>query len=185
MPEERFDPEEAQRLITILKDDDLFRRVIRGWSMIEDAFEQEIDAMLAEPFPFGAAPFHHKLNLAIGLGIVAPELRDPFAALATIRNKLAHGDREAEDISPSEFQEITHGFASEFTWEPSSAASDDAWSEFALSFAWSAVKHGGRVARVTREQEREALRREYENPAFRALLSAVENAISADDERDD
>jgi hypothetical protein len=34
MAEDAFDTEEARRLITILRDEDLFRRVIRGWAII-------------------------------------------------------------------------------------------------------------------------------------------------------
>ena len=168
-----FDVEETQRFLLTIHHDDLFRRVIRGWAMVEDAFEEEITGMLAEPFPFGAASFRHKLNLAIGLGIVPPEFREPFDKLSAIRNKLAHGDREPQDLAPGEFKQIALGFAPEFTWESPTIFSDDVWSEFALSFAWSAVKTGGRVARDTREREREALRRELDNPALRALLNAV------------
>jgi hypothetical protein len=65
--------------------------------LIEDAFEQEIAGMLAEPFPLGRAAFTYKVTLAIGLGIIVPESRKPFEALSEIRNKLAHGRCEPED----------------------------------------------------------------------------------------
>jgi len=191
MSEDAFDTEEARRLITILSDEDLFRRVIRGWAIVEDAFEDEIAGMLVEPVPLPPV-FRHKLTLAIGLGIVPPERRKPFEKLAAIRNDLAHDNRDPQDIAPAEFEGIVHGFAPGFGWEPIPPMSEEAWwSELALSYAWSAVRGGGRIARVTREQERDALRRELDlqlgEKSMSSLIHAIARKTAADagEERDE
>jgi len=171
MSDEGFNPEEAQALTAIVGDDDLFRRVIRGWAMVEEALEEAIAGILVEPVPLGGA-FRHKLTLAIGLGIIEPESRKSFETLATIRNKLAHSRRQAEDIPASEFEEIVHGFMPGATWAPQATPNVHAWSSFALAYAWTSVKNGGRIAREMRERERAALRRELDNvpPIVRAIL---------------
>lgn len=172
---------ELLRLVSLLNDEDLFRRVIRGFSRIEAAFDTSIAGMLAEPIDgISTAGFTHKLNLAIGLGIIAPEFRTPYKALAKIRNDLAHGNREPEAIASTEFKKIAKGLMSPDAWKEleerlARGLPEDGWSKIALSLASSTVTLGGHTARERRKQEREALRRERDrqvgiSPLIRAVL---------------
>ena len=185
-------PETQPELVTLvntLNDKDLFRKVIRSWALIEAAFDTQIAGMLVEPIKsISSSPFTHKLNLAIGLGIIPPEFRKPFVALAKIRNDLAHGRREPEDIAPVEFENVAQALMSPprrsletlLTRPPT----DDNWSAIALSLASGAVTIGGHVARKAREEERDALRRELEaqqglTPLIRAVLEDDESSHDA------
>lgn len=181
MPEEQLDLHGPRRWAQlwdrlseiVWQEEDLFRRVIQGWSVVEDAFEEAINGMLVEPFLLSGAAFRHKLNLAIGLGIVAPESRDPFAALARVRNQLAHGDREPEDIPGSEFEDIALSLGPPLVWEGPKLTDADFWSMNALAFAYTAVATGSEVARETREQEQTALRRELDARTLPPGIEAV------------
>src|SRR5262249_32714944 len=96
-----------QKMLTAANDTDLFRCVVRGLGVIEDALDTHINDQLSEPLErLDQAPFKQKLNLSIGLGIVAPEHRGGMLKLANLRNALAHAEREPEDVTAAEVKAI-------------------------------------------------------------------------------
>jgi hypothetical protein len=168
------------RLLRAVNSQDLFRVVIRGFGVIEDVLERGIEGMLSAPLEgLATAPFRRNLNLAVGLGLVAPARRAAFSELAKLRNQLAHADREPEDVTVSELEALFSAMdpdRSALTWfstaEPATAAW---WAGAAIIAAYADVRAGGRVAIEMREREREALQRELSthgmvSPIIRALL---------------
>ncbi len=184
------DPNETlrRRLVAAVNEPDLFRVIIVGFGILEDMLEQRIAAMLPEPLEgLGATPFRHKLNLAVGLGIVPPEARSPLGKLATLRHGLAHANRDPTEITAAECEAICRPLDPEGDLpaiRPGSTISTRDAAALAIVAAAVTIEAGGDAAREYRERERTALQRELQaqrpmSPLLRSVIAQAAAATNA------
>jgi hypothetical protein len=83
---------EAQRVLNVITQDDPFRLVIWGHSLVEEALDAAINDAFADGTPdeLKRIRLAGRVALARGLGLISDEVARAIVALAKIRNDLAH-----------------------------------------------------------------------------------------------
>jgi len=166
-------PELLERLQAALRDDDVFRVVIRGFAVLEDALEGRIREALVQPLAgIGSASFRRKLDLAVALGFLEPAHRPRFQDLATLRNDLTHGKIDPETVTAEMMEALYERLQSQTGMQPFAPPRPGpaAWAGLAIATAFLVVESGATVARQIREAEQEALRRALSTQSLATLL---------------
>jgi hypothetical protein len=83
---------ESRRIVDVLNQDDPFRLVIWGHSLVEEALDRAINDAFADGTPeeLKRIRLAARVALARGLGLISAEVATAITALAKIRNDLAH-----------------------------------------------------------------------------------------------
>jgi hypothetical protein len=159
------------RFFDATRETDLFRALILGFGLLEDLFDLRIGEMLAEPLDgLDSAPFRQKLNLAIGLGLIHPERRSGFTALARLRNTIAHAEKDPADIHVAEAKRVCRQIDPDGEIDSLAQGGEpttvEEWLKLALAAAYIELEVGAKVASEVRQRERDALLKEMASHAL-------------------
>jgi hypothetical protein len=101
-----LDPQESEKVFSIVGDSDPFRVVIRGSAIIEDQLKKVVDAAFRDGTPSDLRGLRvpSQLALAEALGFVSPEVVSAIKELRRIRHRIAHGSNE--EITPDDVRAL-------------------------------------------------------------------------------